>query len=172
MTADRRDLISALGGRFVPAPAAMDDDYLVADDSVEGRPAMTAAVFSPIEWTDFEGFKNGVPLNVWELEDLLYGFLTPWDVSVSSSIDPLCFLCLVEIGNCLQELNMLFSKWDDAGFGEIEADRFRAAVYDPEFRATMAHLSDPQALARLENRANDRRPITYQEFVDLVSARR
>lgn len=41
---------------------------------------MTAAVFSPIEWTAFEGFKNGVPLNVWELEDLLYGFLTPWDV--------------------------------------------------------------------------------------------
>lgn len=37
MTADRRDLISALGGRFVAAPAAMDDDYLVADDSVEGR---------------------------------------------------------------------------------------------------------------------------------------
>uniref|UniRef100_A0A914XT86 Uncharacterized protein n=1 Tax=Plectus sambesii TaxID=2011161 RepID=A0A914XT86_9BILA len=130
MTADRRDLISALGGRFVSAPRAMDDDYLVADDSVEG-------------------FKNGVPLNVWELEDLLYGFLTPWD-----------------------ELNMLFSKWDDAGFGEIESERFRVAVYDPEFRATMAHLSDPQALTRLEHRVvNDRRPVTYQEFVDLVSVR-
>jgi hypothetical protein len=63
------------------------DDYLVADDSIEGTSAMTAAVFSPTEWTAFEGFKNGVPLNVWELEDLLYGFLTPWDVSCSSLTD-------------------------------------------------------------------------------------
>ena len=31
--------------------------------------------------TFIKGFKDGMPLNVWDIEDILYGFLSPWDVS-------------------------------------------------------------------------------------------
>lgn len=50
------------------------------------------------EWA---GFKNGVPLACWELDEL-YGFLTPWD-----------------------ELSMLFGQFDENGFGEVGPERLR-----------------------------------------------
>lgn len=63
---------------------------------------------------------------------------------------------------------MLFSKYDETGFGEMSIGNFRATVYEGDFRTRLVDLTDPTALQRLESRTANPLPVTYQEFVDLV----
>ena len=64
---------------------------------------------------------------------------------------------------------MIFFRYDESGFGEMPASRFRAALYEWDFRAAVGNLCGPQALHRLERRTLREQTVTYQEFIDLVS---
>ena len=62
---------------------------------------------------------------------------------------------------------MVFSRFENTGFGEMSADRFRAVIDDSDFRAAVQNVNDG-ALCRLEQRTEVDKDLTYQEFVDLV----
>uniref|UniRef100_A0A0M3HMQ5 EF-hand domain-containing protein n=1 Tax=Ascaris lumbricoides TaxID=6252 RepID=A0A0M3HMQ5_ASCLU len=72
-----------------------------------------------------------------------------------------------------ERLSTVFSKWDLAGFGEMDFEQLQTALLDSSFRDAVERAVDLTALQRLEYRATvDQSPLTYHEFTDIMTGLR